>query len=218
MSTETEYPSAQAVARYVRVSPTKARRVIDLVRGKSVEQALDIEFRELPEVVNLETVREDYGGLLTHYESMIASSKRSKTPAPKEMITKVVKVADRWRSLDPDKLDVPRRAAALLESLGATELAWDYTTTPMGLKPGESEPWLALAQKLRGENRIDEADAVYVQAFKVEPTNADILWERAECLKGVGRTSEARALYRRIAEGEWQPRFASTREQARALR
>ncbi len=42
MSTETEYPSAQAVARYVRVSPTKARRVIDLVRGKSVEQALDI--------------------------------------------------------------------------------------------------------------------------------------------------------------------------------
>ena len=42
MSTETEYPSAQAVARFVRVSPTKARRVIDLVRGKSVEQALDI--------------------------------------------------------------------------------------------------------------------------------------------------------------------------------
>ena len=42
MSTDTEFPSAQAVARYVRVSPTKARRVIDLVRGKSVEQALDI--------------------------------------------------------------------------------------------------------------------------------------------------------------------------------
>ncbi len=43
MSTATtEYPSAQAVARYVRVSPTKARRVIDLVRGKSVTEALDI--------------------------------------------------------------------------------------------------------------------------------------------------------------------------------
>ncbi|MCV7150501.1 50S ribosomal protein L22 [Mycolicibacterium pyrenivorans] len=36
------YPSAMAVARYVPISPTKARRVIDLVRGKSVEQALDI--------------------------------------------------------------------------------------------------------------------------------------------------------------------------------
>jgi large subunit ribosomal protein L22 len=42
MSTTTEYPSATAVARFVRVSPTKARRVIDLVRGKSVTEALDI--------------------------------------------------------------------------------------------------------------------------------------------------------------------------------
>jgi large subunit ribosomal protein L22 len=42
MSTATEYPSAVAVARFVRVSPTKARRVIDLVRGKSVTEALDI--------------------------------------------------------------------------------------------------------------------------------------------------------------------------------
>lgn len=42
MSITTEYPSAVAKARFVRVSPTKARRVIDLVRGKSVSEALDI--------------------------------------------------------------------------------------------------------------------------------------------------------------------------------
>ncbi|ALR12927.1 50S ribosomal protein L22 [Mycobacteroides saopaulense] len=42
MTTTTEYPSAKAVARFVRVSPTKARRVIDLVRGKSVTDAIDI--------------------------------------------------------------------------------------------------------------------------------------------------------------------------------
>jgi large subunit ribosomal protein L22 len=41
-ATTTEFPSATAVARFVRVSPTKARRVIDLVRGKSVADALDI--------------------------------------------------------------------------------------------------------------------------------------------------------------------------------
>src|SRR5580700_9295603 len=41
-ATTTEFPSAVAVARFVRVSPTKARRVIDLVRGKSVSEALDI--------------------------------------------------------------------------------------------------------------------------------------------------------------------------------
>jgi len=42
VSITTEYPSAVAKARFVRVSATKARRVIDLVRGKSVSEALDI--------------------------------------------------------------------------------------------------------------------------------------------------------------------------------
>jgi large subunit ribosomal protein L22 len=42
MSAPTEFPSAIAKARFVRVSPTKARRVINLVRGKSVSDALDI--------------------------------------------------------------------------------------------------------------------------------------------------------------------------------
>jgi large subunit ribosomal protein L22 len=40
--TTTEFPSATAKARFVRVSPRKARRVIDLVRGRSVTDALDI--------------------------------------------------------------------------------------------------------------------------------------------------------------------------------
>jgi large subunit ribosomal protein L22 len=40
--TTTEFPSAVAQARFVRVSPRKARRVIDLVRGRSVADALDI--------------------------------------------------------------------------------------------------------------------------------------------------------------------------------
>ncbi|BBY79998.1 50S ribosomal protein L22 [Mycolicibacterium pulveris] len=41
-TTTTEYPTAVAKARFVRVSATKARRVIDLVRGKPVADALDI--------------------------------------------------------------------------------------------------------------------------------------------------------------------------------
>jgi len=40
--TTTEFPSATAIARVVRVSPRKARRVIDLVRGRSVADALEI--------------------------------------------------------------------------------------------------------------------------------------------------------------------------------
>ncbi|MGV9827116.1 MULTISPECIES: 50S ribosomal protein L22 [unclassified Gordonia (in: high G+C Gram-positive bacteria)] len=42
MTTKTENPTAQATARFVRVTPMKARRVIDLIRGKNVDEALDI--------------------------------------------------------------------------------------------------------------------------------------------------------------------------------
>ena len=52
MSTATEFPSAVAKARFVRVSPTKARRVINLVRGKSVAEALDI-LRWAPQAASL---------------------------------------------------------------------------------------------------------------------------------------------------------------------
>lgn len=40
--TATALPTAKASARYVRVTPMKARRVVDLVRGRSVEDALNI--------------------------------------------------------------------------------------------------------------------------------------------------------------------------------
>ena len=42
MSTETTNKSARAVARHVRVTPMKARRVVDIVRGKTVDEALSI--------------------------------------------------------------------------------------------------------------------------------------------------------------------------------
>ncbi|UVO13331.1 50S ribosomal protein L22 [Mycobacterium sp. SVM_VP21] len=42
MSVTTEFPSAVAKARHVGISASKARRVINLVRGKSVSEALDI--------------------------------------------------------------------------------------------------------------------------------------------------------------------------------
>ncbi|GAB3129381.1 50S ribosomal protein L22 [Tsukamurella serpentis] len=40
--TEVQNQTASATARFVRVTPMKARRVIDLVRGKDAEQALAI--------------------------------------------------------------------------------------------------------------------------------------------------------------------------------
>ena len=42
MTTQTDNPTAKATARFVRVTPMKARRVLDLIRGKNVDEALDI--------------------------------------------------------------------------------------------------------------------------------------------------------------------------------
>ena len=42
--------------------------------------------------------------------------------------------------------------------MGARDLAWDYLTTPIGLKPNESEPWLGLARSLAAEGELDLAD------------------------------------------------------------
>lgn len=42
MTTQTDNPTAKATAKFVRVTPMKARRVIELIRGKNVDEALDI--------------------------------------------------------------------------------------------------------------------------------------------------------------------------------
>ncbi|MCX4093157.1 50S ribosomal protein L22 [Nocardia sp. alder85J] len=42
MSTDTQNPTARATAKHVRVTPMKARRVVDMVRGRRVEDALNI--------------------------------------------------------------------------------------------------------------------------------------------------------------------------------
>jgi len=41
-TTDTTLPGARAVARHVRISPTKARRVVDLVRGLPAQEALTV--------------------------------------------------------------------------------------------------------------------------------------------------------------------------------
>ena len=42
MATETTTTEARAVARHVRVTPQKARRVVDLIRGKNATDAVSV--------------------------------------------------------------------------------------------------------------------------------------------------------------------------------
>src|SRR5262249_57055501 len=99
---------------------------------------------------------------------------------------------------------------------GELELGWDYVTTPVALKPREAEPRVTMAGTLERKGDLDLADRAYRAAYDAEPTNAQILWDRAQNLRRLGKTVEASALFRQIAEGTWQPRFQGLVHQAKA--
>ena len=107
----------------------------------------------------------------------------------------------------------PRRASC--KQLGAADLAWDYLTTPVDRKPNEAAPWLSLARTLTAEGSYDLADRAYAAAFEAEPTNAQLLWDRAAQLQQPARRPRPQGVFRQLAEGEWQPRFGWMQEEAR---
>jgi tetratricopeptide (TPR) repeat protein len=180
-----------------------------------LERALDAEYHQLPDVINIKSVREDYDKLLSHYQNQVEALTSLKIAPPADFVTKVVRVADRWRALDRDGESACQSAARILQALGQRELVWDYLTTPVGMRPNESGPWTSLAQSLNRRGELDLADRAYTAAFEAEPTNAQILWDRAANLRHAGKVTEARKLYRQLADGSWQPRFRWLQTQAR---
>ncbi len=182
-----------------------------------LDRALDLDFYQLPQLVNLEEVRQDYRALLEKQEALAVALGTLGVEPQKELVAGVIRNADRWRSLDPDNAAPCQLAARVLNVLGAKELAWDYLTTPIGQKPNEADPWLELARQLRDNDQFEMAAKAFAQAFAAEPTNAQILWDGADNLQRQGKTGQARQLYRQIAEGSWQPRFQLLQQQARQM-
>jgi hypothetical protein len=181
------------------------------------EKVLELKFAAQPEVINLQQVREEYGVLLGQYAELARSLAALSLKPPAGFRDRVVAAADRWRALDSDQADAARAAAEVLRRLGERELAWDYLTTPVALRPGEAGALGGLAEALRRQGERDLADRAYHAAFQRESTNAQLLFDRAANLGQMGRLAQARALYRRVAEGDWQPRFATLKIQARWL-
>ena len=180
-----------------------------------LEQALDVEYRNLPAVVNLQGIRQQYGELLDLYQQLALAVHMIEATPPRDLVARVLRFADRWRALDSDPTTACQAAARVFQHLGLRELAWDYVTTPVDLKPNEAAPWLSLAQYLHGGGQHELASRAYASAFEAEPTNAQILWEHAQMLQQAGRFAEVTPLYQKLAEGDWQPRFQGLKQQAR---
>jgi tetratricopeptide (TPR) repeat protein len=173
-----------------------------------VERAMEIEYQNLPEVVNVQRIREDYGRLLSRYQQLAAAIATLEAEPPREFVGRVVRAADRWRQVDPDPTAACHTAARILGDLGAAEMAWEYLTTPLAAKPFEAAPWVSTAEMLRQQGHFELADRAYASAFEAEPTNAQILWDRAQVLLQAGRAEDAKELFGQLAEGKWQPRFS----------
>jgi len=181
------------------------------------EQAVELEFADLPDMINLEQLRQEYGPLLARLEEFAQTRVIAEESIPDDLVARVIRLADRWRSIDPDKTAACHAAARILEIVGEPELAWDYWTTPVAASPNDSSAWMALGRSLRDRSRIGDADRAFSEAFACEQTNPDILIERADMLLLDGQRNAAMKLYGQISVGSWQPRFNGTKSRATAV-
>jgi len=193
------------------------RRDMDARAVECLEKALEIEAERPPEVIDLDVARTDYGTLLTHYLRLAYAMETLKIAPPPDFQSRVIRAADRWRAVDTDPSAACEKAAGVLKRLGDRELAWDYLTTPVALRPNESGPWQSLAGTLGKQGELELADRAYRAAAAAEPTDPQILWDRAQNLKQLGKHQEAQQLVRQIADGAWQPRFQGLQSQAKHL-
>jgi predicted Zn-dependent protease len=178
------------------------------------ERAMALEFEQDQQAGDLPSFRKEYGDLLAEYEQLASAVQALESEPPRDVVQQVVRAADRWRAVDPDPTAACQAAARTLKRLGAADLAWDYLTTPLAGQSTESAAWQKLAEELAGQQDFALADRAYATAFEAEPTNAQLLWDRAEMLQRWGKADQSRQIRRQIAQGEWQPRFASLQERA----
>jgi ferric-dicitrate binding protein FerR (iron transport regulator)/tetratricopeptide (TPR) repeat protein len=182
-----------------------------------LDKALEIEYRQLAGDIDLDAVRFDYGVLLAHYEARANALATLEQPAPREFVARVVRAADRWRSLDVDDVAPCETAAWILNKLGAHDLAWAYLTTSLSQRPDQPADWVSVAETWRKNGDLEIADRAYAAAADAQPDNAQLLWDRAQLLHQTGKTAEARQLFQRLADGQWPDRYDGLKAQARQL-
>ncbi len=180
-----------------------------------LERSNALFFSAPSEVIDLREVRAEHHALLNEYGKISTSLRSLNLPLPDGFLQKVIRVADQWRAVDPGYGEASTMTAQILRLWGQHDLAWDYLTTPVGLEPYDASRWQGLAQTLKKSGERKLADLAYASAFSIEPTNAQILYDRAMNLRESGREAEARNLFRQLVDGQWQPRFRSLQSQAK---
>lgn len=181
------------------------------------EKALDLEYPNLPEVLDLEAWRQDYRPLFEHYlaraQLLAELGGQADAAARDDLVVRTVRAIDRYRKHDPEANDACQKAGVIFRLLGADDLAWDYQTTPHA---GRDEP-VSLHGEAVGLARLGAfglAERHFRVACDAEPTNAGVWWDRAQAHDRAGRRDAARAIYRDLAAGTHTPEDQLYRERA----
>jgi ferric-dicitrate binding protein FerR (iron transport regulator) len=162
-------------------------------------QALELEYREMPEWIDVAAVRRDYAALLAHYAEVVRATATLGQKPPADLAAKVVRAADRWRWLDVDGTAASAAAFQSLRGLGQADLAWDYLLMSSGAGR-EGFAWVNLAQQLQQEEDFDLAERAYEQVCAENPGNPDLLRARADNLMRAGRAAEGREVLKQIGD------------------
>jgi len=184
---------------------------------KRLEKAVLLEFEQQTDVVNLKTIRASYSKLMNKFEEIIDAAATLQLPPPEELVARIVRAADQWRSIDDDDTQCCRMTAELLRKLNRRDLAWAYLTSPLAGRAGESGSWKTLAEELIKANELALADIAWERAYDLQQTNPDLLLKHAEMHRTQGNKRKSQRLLRQIINGNWQPRFSSTVQRAREM-
>lgn len=182
-----------------------------------MEQAVFLEYQQGVKFVDVSKLRETYQGLMQRFAEVIDAAATLETDVPDDLYARLIRAADQWRSLDADATTCCQTTARLLMKLKRRDEAWQYLTTPLAGRSGESAPWRTLAQSLTESQDVDLADMAFARAFATEQTNPEILLEHAVFLQSRHRRVAAERLLRQIVNSNWQPRFAHVRQQAQSM-
>jgi tetratricopeptide (TPR) repeat protein len=183
-----------------------------------LDQALDLEYSQESEAMELQRLRADFGELLERYRDAADGLAGSGDDAKQQVVARVVRAADRWRSWDPHAGDACRLAADALARLGAVDLAWDYLTSPLVGATEASIAWDERGREYRRQGQYELAQRAYALAFEMHPANAEILWNRAQALLEAGHRDRAQPLLQELVRGSWEKKYDWIRRHAeRAL-
>ncbi len=159
-----------------------------------LERALDLEYRFLPDVIQLQGWRNDYGRLLDHYLTLTPTL--ASTDKARSLVQRTIRAADRWRADDPEEgRSACEKAGTVLKQLGQEELAWEYLTSTATV-PAD------LARQLNRTGDYALAERAFATACRHQPSKGELLWDRAMNLIQAGKKEEGRQLLRQLVQSQ----------------